>query len=338
MSIVSKKLFLYAVLLLLPLYLFGQEYHRNPIALFPLWGSDSVIIDQFGTDLFFAVDETPEFTPWPVNMVDVPRDIPDGGFPPYVSPSPSLTMGAPYAMTGEVVRDNDTEMWHVRLYLWQMTDNRLLYSDELVAGDRETYRFILPGMLEWIISQAGIGFAPETPASAFPRKWLYFGFRSGGNFRLNAPPVAWESDMRYVNSYNEGYSAAFHLNLQFASVMGLQAEGIFNNDYKPFEAMSLMVPAMLKFTYRREGRYLSLLGGAYINFPLSNNITYEPTIMPGYTIGINFGSKAGPGYLFLDVRWAQDLSDTIHIDSGEGFRRNMISVCIGYEFGIFNKR
>jgi hypothetical protein len=202
------------IFLLMPILLDAQEVvlsesedARTQIALIPFRGSDQRMIDGFGAELAFAINNREDYRPIPIDMTNLPPDVPEGGFPPYICPSPSLTKGIPYAVTGELTEDPDTGAWHMRLYLWRMEDNRLLFSDELVSNTPEEARGFLPGFVDWMLSWLEELVPPEpqiveVPVSGsdgdvgriryfFPEfmgSWLYVGVRAGGALWINALP------------------------------------------------------------------------------------------------------------------------------------------------------
>jgi hypothetical protein len=205
--------------------------------------------------------------------------------------------------------------------------------------------------------------SPDPPPGP-PQHWLYLGLRAGTSLRVykrsTAEPFI-EKDVHHYYNIN----AALQLTWQMVSFMGIQAEGIFSNDYAPYEiyetnaahsvltlrsepftAYSLMFPLTLKCTLRKEPLLAAALGGVYLAVPLGNmqngvyggSFPYSFTVPVGYTVGINLGMKAGPGYLFLDLRWAQDLGETIKTESMESlYRRSMVILALGYEIGLFRR-
>ena len=110
------------------------------------------IIEQFGAELYAAMGNMKNFQPVRIDMTYLPDDVPEGGFPPFICPSPSLIKANPYALTGEVTR-NDTGSLSLRLYLWEMADTRLVYTSKLTARNMNEYRSLLPGLLEKLFSQ-----------------------------------------------------------------------------------------------------------------------------------------------------------------------------------------
>jgi hypothetical protein len=350
-----KKQLLYGVLFLLPLCLFAQDGGRKATALIPFWGSDQNIIAEFGEELVIGVDGMSEYSPWPVDMrpENLPADVPEGGFPPYICPSPSLTRTAPYALTGEVLFDEDSDMWSLRLYLWQMEDTRLIFSDEMTAYDREHLGENLPAMLEWLFSWIP-GPTEEQPpiivegggqsrvvyfSATEPLKWLYAGGRIGTAVRINTKPYWTGYDDSYNGTFFPNLQVALHANVQLFNALGVQAEIMMNMDSEPVNALSFIIPVMVRYSHRIGTMVISGFGGAYINLPIgdfSKNFEYTSKVPLGLTAGMNLGNKLGPGYAFLDVRWMGDLTYTI--SGNRGYRRNMIGVTVGYEIGFFLKK
>jgi len=124
----------------------------SSVALVPFWGSNQNIIDQFDAELYAAVGNMKDFQPVQIDMTNLPDDVPPGGFPPFVCPSPSLIKTNPLALTGEVTR-TDTGSLTLRLYLWEMRDFRLVFTSKLTARNMSEYRLLLPGLLEKLFSQ-----------------------------------------------------------------------------------------------------------------------------------------------------------------------------------------
>jgi len=334
----------------MPLCLNAQTDLPKPVALIPFWGSDNTVISQFGDELRKSVNDMAGFMPSTVDMTRLPPDVPEGGFPPYVCPSPSLTKGTPYALTGELTLNEDSQQWHLRLYLWQMADNRLIYTDELAANNQEECGENLPGLLNWIFSWIPQEAPPPPPpaqnakskiiyfSATEPDKWLYAGLRAGGSIRVNSDPSDDYPSRIYVNNYYENFNVAAHVNVQLLHGLGIQIEGIFSKDFAPFDLSSFMFPALIRYSYRLGSMAVTALGGVYTALPLGGVVKADPDPQFGITAGFSFGNRIGPGYIYLDIRWAGDLRDTVKKDPGDAaYRRNMVSVCAGYEAGFIPK-
>jgi hypothetical protein len=144
----------------------------------------------FFEELVKAIPRVPGYEgAYRIHVIDLvnnrPADVPPGGFPPYVCPSPSVTAGAAYAITGEVGEDKDYpgEYW-VRIYLWQMDKGRLIVSDMVNASSRESCAASYPYILAYLFStvdETKLATAPgKKPAGDSENHWLSLGFRVGG--------------------------------------------------------------------------------------------------------------------------------------------------------------
>jgi len=376
----SSGLFLCILFMLFPLRLFAQQSEDTQVALFPFWGAEEEAVAQFGVELYEAMLEKEDFRPIWIDMSDLPPDIPPGGFPPSVSPSPALTGDAPFAITGTIFH-NPQGHRHLRLYLWKMADNRPLFIDEMIAENREIVNVIMPFMLRWLFTwipddEPPVVVLPPPPPPPtilegqhmivyrdgieVPDRWLYLGLRAGGNVQIFDPQLfytgsifddGWRTDD--LDFHFESVSAAIHLHLQFLGIrldpsilfLGLQIEGIATQDFGN-EMFSLTLPALLRLTLRRGTSSFSLLGGAYMFMPLSlfwdepgirfrSDESIGPFAGWGYAFGFSMGNRVGPGNLFVEMRWSNDMFTSRIVDYS---RRNVASVSVGYELGLFNRR
>jgi hypothetical protein len=345
------------------------------VSLIAFWGSEERIIAQFGEVLRRSLENGGVYRPEVVDMQNLPPDVPEGGFPPYVCPSPSMTKTAPFAITGEIVRNDESGRYHLRLYLWEMANVRLLYTDEITAENEEECELFLPSALEWLFSWLPEGaaaqsepLAPEAPlqtAQTVKDYRLHAGIKVGASLRFYYRPaddIFVESDVSHFFNITVGLQASYH----FLPFLGVQAEALFTSDYAPyksynlqqtsnlgvlssnndaFTSYSLMIPLLLKGTLRSGSVFGSALAGLYFVVPLGNmrnsalggtfNWTVDPPL--GYTAGFNVGAKAGPGNLFLDLRWAQDLGATRSNAGQMVYRRSMVSIALGYELGFLDR-
>ena len=200
-------------------------------------------------------------------------------------------------------------------------------------------------------------------SEAPPEYWLYAGLRMGGSLRFYSRPDAGpflESDVFHWYNINFGIHAAYN----FWRFLSVQGELMISSEYAPyrsfdistntvvyddasFSSMSLMVPVTIKASLRKEPLFsASVLGGVYLTFPMSemqceqagNSFSYSFVPPLGYTVGINMGFKAGPGYIFIDVRWAQDFGQMMRDNGDPLFGRSMLILALGYEKGFFSKK
>jgi len=373
-----KELFFSILLLFLPLIIFAQSNRAQTVALVPFWGDNEQFILEFGEELFKGVGGMPGYRPVVIDMTNLPDDVPEGGFPPYICPSPSLIKTNPIALTGELTPDpDDEEFWHLRLYLWEMSETRLVFSDEVTAYDREELAAGLPGMLDWLFSWlkkggAGSGIADGDSTGTLghgrqvfvttstPLQWMYIGLRGGGALRLQEEPDGFTTNPDYVGNFYDSVSAALSFSLAFFpesvpffSRFGLQLEGIFNYDFnisnnpgEPVPAITISPAVLLKVhTYRQGNLLFSILGGAYTSFPVNDKIetfnAYQ-SFPVGWTVGLKFAGKIDPlpGLFFIDLRFSRDewLFNTFVQPGNYEFRRNAVTVSAGYEIGIITKK
>lgn len=340
----------------------AESAGQRTIAVLPFWGDP--IAAEFGDVLIMTLVRNELYRPFIVDMRNLPPDVPEGGFPPYICPSPSLTAGSPYAITGEVLWSDEYNMFVLRMYLWEMATRRLVSSDEMQALDRAGGEVALPALLDWMLSWLAI---PAEQTFPVQNKWLYLGLRAGPSFGFYQRSIREPFVEQQVDNYYNA-NAAVQASVELLPFLGIQTELSFNRDYAPFVSYqivsppsggstlalesapfvswSLMIPLNLKMTLRRPTYFVAVFGGAYVTLPLGEmkqessgktfKYFFEPPI--GITVGINSGVKAGPGYVFVDIRWNADLGEKV-MDSGEAFyKRGMISLSLGYEVGFIPKK
>lgn len=347
----------------------GGGADKQTMSLIPFWGNDKNLNGQFDAVLNQVMAQHEKYRPEAVDMSNLPPDVPPGGFPPYVCPSPSMTQDAPYALTGEITSGDDGD--HVRMYLWEMANNRLLFSDELVAVDKDQFQSTLPSMLDWLFSwigdpaQAGgegDGSGDALGAGTYADKWLYLGLRAGPAFGFYARAEGARYTEQAVNNFGN-LNAALQASVQLLSFLSVQTEVVFATDYAPFRwldnktdptqislrgdamsSFSLMIPLLVKYTYRQPRYYGTVFAGLYAAMPLgemkskSGNFKYSFDTPAGYALGIGTGMRTGPGFLFLDIRWSADLGQTCDDKGDPLYKRSMVSIGIGYELGLIDKK
>ena len=135
-----------------PLCLFAQD---RQVALFPLWGENEAVVSMMEASLYAAVRQKEGFVPVPFDMAALPPHIPEGGFPPFLSPSLSIELDVPLAITGNVSQD-PSGLWLLRLYLWRSMEIRPLINDGLIAFHQYSADMIIPLMLEWLFEMVDV--------------------------------------------------------------------------------------------------------------------------------------------------------------------------------------
>jgi hypothetical protein len=186
---------------------------------------------------------------------------------------------------------------------------------------------------------------------AWKRKWLYPGLR------LGIAPHWYVVDTTRPDITADSYSAfemAALLEVQIATLFSLQTEFVFsgdtvtvsNPDYGDIveSSRTLTIPLLAKLTWRPGIFYLAAFIGPNIALPLGNmelgrggvteHYSFSPTI--GLTGGAAAGMQFGPGLLFLDLRSSGDVTFVQAGGNGQ-YRRNTVSVSLGYNYGLINK-
>jgi hypothetical protein len=195
----------------------------------------------------------------------------------------------------------------------------------------------------------------------FDRYWLYLGLKGGGSLRFYNPhgePVFGEK-----SSMNAAFEAGLQVSselLEFGKLfsLGLQAEALLTRDTvafssasagdEKFEYIQMIFPLLVKFNIHPGRFVVSPYGGIYCPLPLAdmkysrngrgNDFEYSYSLALGYMGGISLGTMLGPGRLFLDTRYAVDLGEIRNTATEKDlFGRNMITVSLGYELGLFRK-
>ncbi|MDR2313349.1 MAG: hypothetical protein LBE02_02320 [Spirochaetaceae bacterium] len=194
--------------------------------------------------------------------------------------------------------------------------------------------------------------------------WLYLGLRAGPSLRFYTP----SDDTPYTGNDTRSVSldVALWAKLQLFSFLSIQAETVFTwdnaslwaytgtvSDYerytKDYRALSFQFPLVIKLDFYPGAFKLSPFAGAYYLFPLGNieaslslnndkesfNYTLSPSI--GVLGGLSGAMKFGPGMIIIDLRYAADLGE-FKVEDANIFKRSMISLTLGYEFGFFTKQ
>ena len=263
-----------------------------------------------------------------IDLSRLPPDVPPGGFPPWITPSPSITRGAPYALTGEVSVDPEfSGNYRIRVYLWRMDDSRLLGSDVMITSSRSDAELKMPGFVEWMLSWIYYEVTPEPiiiyvdgepriietfvypefyedPEVPEPPQehWLYLGLRGGIGSGSWVHYTGDSSISVRPNTSLLSSNAAFQAEFRLSRFLSIQAEANFLYDFgsvnmgageTSFTSMSFQFPLLAKLSYRTDNMGVSLFGGAYFHLPLSQSSDEDWALdiykyEPGFP-GITFG-------------------------------------------------
>ena len=359
------SLFLVFFLCLFPFDIESQDL----IALHPFRGQAQ---DAEITRLFFDRMETEianvsggNYRTFRIDLDNLPPDVPPGGFPPWISPSPSITRDAAYAVTGEAAPDLDFEGGtRIRLYLWRLEGARLLGSDEMTLFDPQDLGTV-PSFMTWVLSwiaddtviyaEGGVIYVPSEPEiiyynpNAYEPNWLYLGLRGGGGYSrwtYDLRDTSRTSEVSSFMSLNFAFQAAFY----FTNFFGIQTEAQINYDFTTnsnhgeFNTFGLTLPLLGKLVLRGERVKAALFAGISLYLPLSHTgdseshayFNYTPDF-PGFVFGLTAGWRIGPGNIIIDGRLEYDLHWSNPILNQINYRTST-RFSIGYEIGFLPKQ
>jgi TolB-like protein len=187
-------------------------------------------------------------------------------------------------------------------------------------------------------------------AEDWKHKWVYAGARSG--FSSHDYVLNTFEDINAENNFS--FEAALQGEVQIMPLLAVQTELLLSSDkiyiadigYKDLTctATTLQIPLLAKFTYRPNKFYFAGFAGPYIALPLGQmEINYNDAVNKydfSTTIGLTGGADAGiklvGGILFLDARYSGDFLFFKANDAPQ-YRRKMLSISIGYNYGFINK-
>ncbi|GHV29075.1 hypothetical protein AGMMS4952_14170 [Spirochaetia bacterium] len=201
------------------------------------------------------------------------------------------------------------------------------------------------------------------PKKDYPEYRLFLGLRGGYSSRFYTAEGYLQSNSVQGNTFE----TAFHVSYLPWRYLGFQAEVLFTMDFATFskfhitggnnavelektsfQSMSLMVPLIVKGNIPLSRFIISPLVGLYFTFPLGvitatdkdsayeSVFSYSPPL--GFLAGAELGMHLGPGILFLDVRYAGDFGNTLWENGDPIYGRSMITVSLGYKFGLLKKK
>ena len=288
--------------------------------------------------------------------VRIPTDMP---------PIKELVSGIRYAITGGVYPGNYEGEYYLQLWLWDVVDSTMIYTDDLEYQDMETGLDSLPGLVEWLLSnkvEKSAAVEPETE-KVWDDTIINLGIRSGVSRHWYTSP-----EETVPGAYSLTYEGGVFIMARLNSLISLQAEadfiwddlvyrGISNGSgagaYTPvlvnkrYRSFSLLFPVFFKLSVRPGNFRLSPYGGAFAFVPLKDTsyrvnpgetedtFSRSIAIPVGLTAGFEVAIKLGPGTILADIRYAADLSKTTLNDAGETtYRRGMLSFTLGYSLGF----
>jgi hypothetical protein len=293
-----------------------------------------------------------------------------GRIPTDMPPVRELVPGAHYAVTGGVYPGNYEGEYYLQLWLWNMTDSTVIYTDDLVYQNIERGLEDLPGLVEWLFSHIVERTVADEPEAkkAWDDKLIYVGIRSGISSHWYTTPKE-----TVLGAHSLNYEGDLFISARLNSLISLQAEIDFvwddlvyrgitdtsgggpgttyspvleNNRYRSF---SLIFPVFLKLNFRPGIFRLAPYGGFFAFAPLGktsyrgnpggeeDRFSRSTSAPFGLTAGFEIATKLGPGIILADIRYAGDFGETtINDDAGTNYKRNLVSFTVGYALGFIN--
>ncbi|MDR0709055.1 MAG: porin family protein [Spirochaetaceae bacterium] len=341
----------------------GYDYDgKAVVSILPFIGDDEAA-KTFNRAVNEAVIDLQKYSPRVVSIgtveaagVRVPTDMP---------PVRELAPGARYALTGGVYPGNYEGEYYFQLWLWNMTNSTMIYTDDLVYQNIDEGLESLPGLVAWLFSHiVEVTVESEAPPEeAWKDKRISVGLRSGVSQRWYTAP-----DEVSPGAHGLVYEGGVFISVLLNSLLSVQGEVNFTFDnlvfrgitdiipgegYEPvlvnkkYTSYSLMFPLILKAHFRPGNLRLAPFAGVYAFLPLGK-VSYEVnpsgegdsfsrgnSVPLGYTLGLEIATPCGPGILLADIRYGGDF-DTLTIDDGTdtAYKRRMFSVSVGYAFGF----
>jgi hypothetical protein len=234
------------------------------------------------------------------------------------------------------------------------------FSAAQTVEEIETGRF---GAEEPVSAETG-----DAGSNVHNTRWLFLGLRVGPSLRFYTPSgdTAFTGGDTYEPSLDVGVLA----DVRIVPLFSIQAEAVFTWDKAPIwlyaydatgndtyrytrtlQGVSLQFPLTAKLNFYPGKFRISPFFGPYLNLPLGKmkvsssynedeSFTYSVSPPLGLLGGISIAYPLGPGTIFADLRYAADLGKPDLRDSGgmETYRRHMVSLSMGFEFGFFQKR
>jgi hypothetical protein len=216
----------------------------------------------------------------------------------------------------------------------------------------------VPGLVEWLFSHIHERVIEESQADVWPDPLFILGARAGLSQHWYVKPNERSPGASALN-LEGGFSGA----LRLSSLFSIQLELFLTGDTlvyrgleespsgpvlknKRYTNLSLEIPVLCKMNFRVGNIRLSPLAGLYITAPLgetsyrdkegtTDTVAWSVSNPLGFTAGLEGASPCGPGMIFAGLRYGADFG-VMSINSEEReYRRNMISLYLGYEFGFF---
>jgi hypothetical protein len=339
------------------------------VAILPFIGEEEAAAN-FNRAVVEGVTDLQKYSPRVVSAdtvqaagVRIPTDMP---------PVQELTPGARYALTGGVYPGNYENQYYLQLWLWDMANSTMIYTDDLVYQNIDEGLESVPGLVEWLFSHIieVVREAEPEIEEAWKDKLISAGIRSGVSRRWYMV-----SEETAPGAHALNFEGGLFLSVRLNSLFSIQAEVNFTFDnlvyrgvtnageesvYIPvlenekYTYYSLTFPLLFKANFKSGIFRLAPFGGVYAFLPLGE-VSYRknPTgkedtfslsvpVPLGYAAGFEAAMKLGPGALIADIRYAGDFdTTTIHdavdaVKKDTSYKRGMLSFTLGYAFGFID--
>ncbi|MDR2434399.1 MAG: hypothetical protein LBD47_07505 [Treponema sp.] len=345
----------------------GFDYDgRAIVGILPLTGEEDAA-DIFYEAVTAAVDRLQKYSSRDITLdtlqvlgLEIPTDMP---------PVKEVVPGVRYALTGGVYPGNNANEYYLQLWLWNMVNSTMIYTDDLVYQDIEEGLPAVPGLVEWLFSH--IIEKSESEPDGWKETWLSVGVRAGGSQRWYTTPKETSPGAQALN-----FEGGLFVAVRMLSLLSFQAEMLFTWDnvvyrgvtdigpeevYDPVlanekhTAYSIMLPLLLKLNLATNRVRFSPFAGVYAFIPLGEteyrmnptgqegDYSWSVSVPMGFAVGLETAIKAGPGLIIGDIRYSGDFGDTtIHDSSVQRlredtvYRRGGLSFSLGYAFGFIN--
>jgi hypothetical protein len=253
-----------------------------------------------------------------------------------------------------------------------MAGSTMIYTDDLVYDDINKAMESVPGLVEWLFSHIHERTIETPAADVWPDPLFAFGVRAGLSQRWYVMPDERSPGASALN-LEGGISGALRLNSLFSVQLELlltgdtlvyRGLGGSNKDFmenEKFSSFTLTIPLLVKMNFRVGQVRVSPLAGLYVMFPLGDtrydyhystgdgdkSYSWSYSVPLGFTAGLEGAVRAGPGRIFAGLRYGVDIGNAAidddanfrkQHDASDGktsYRRHMVSLYLGYEFGFF---
>ncbi|MDR0586545.1 MAG: hypothetical protein LBG26_04840 [Treponema sp.] len=331
----------------------GVDYQGKAItAVLPLTGEETEMIRRFHEVIMESVAALGKYSPREATIpagMGIPTDLP---------PLSGMVSGARYALTGGVYPGDRAGEYFLQLWLWDMDGSTMIYTDDLVYDDIDEAMESVPGLVEWLFSHIHERVIEAPPVDTWPDPLFILGVRAGLSQRWYVKPNERSPGAEALN-LEGGVSGALRLN----SLFSVQLEILLTGDTlvyrglddspsgpvlknRRYTNLSLEIPVLCRMNFRVGEIRLSPLAGFYATVPLGktdfrdkdgtkDSFSWSVSNPLGFIAGLEGAAPCGPGMVFAGLRYGVDFGE-MSINSGERkYRRHMVSLYLGYEFGFF---